>query len=281
MPRVGSYKILSQLGEGAFGRTFKGEHTILKIPVCIKQEKTGQAPYTELFREEAAIIARLRHPSLPSFMDYLELPAPTGQVLILSYVEGEPLDKVVKTATSTDGTVSARKPIDDEHVCWIVDRILSALSYLHGRWRIIHCDLKPANIILDVPDHNATVVDLGMAFLKPIEWSKAKGGTPGYLPPEFGTGLPPIPASDIYSVGKIVCFITGGDALKGEFPSNMRSKLKQFFEPWIRHDPKQRPQNADQLRSELAKLRKKVFGRNVCQEEFKFRNSHKRKGGRR
>ncbi|MBU1032613.1 protein kinase [Patescibacteria group bacterium] len=274
--KIGSYEIESQIGEGAFGRTFKGRHCILKdVHVCVKQEKIGSKPYTDLFREEAAIIARLRHPSLPSFMDYKEMPPPVGQVLVLSWIEGEPLDKAVKTETLSDGTLVAAKPIDDEHICWIVDRILSALSYLHGKWQTVHCDIKPANIILDTPDHNATVVDMGMASLKPDEWSKAKGGTPGYLPPEFGTGLPPIPASDIYSVGKIVCFISGGNPAKGEFPDDMDSRLKEFYETWIRHDPKTRPQSVDQLRYELTKLRKEVFGRSSCQEEFKWRNGRK------
>jgi len=273
MPKVGNYKILKQIGEGAFGRTFKGEHAILAAPVCIKQEKIGQQPYIDLFREESAIVARLRHPSLPSFMDYMELPPPMGQVLVLSFIEGDPLDKVVKTKPRDDGTSYAKRPISDEHICWIVDRILGALSYLHGKWRIVHCDLKPANIILDIEDHNATLVDMGMASFKPDEWSKAKGGTPGYLPPEFGTGFAPVPESDIYSVGKIVCFISGGSALKGEFASDMEPELVKFFEPWIRHDPKQRPRNADQLRNELAKLRKKIWGRNYCEEQFKFRKA--------
>jgi serine/threonine protein kinase len=187
-------------------------------------------------------------------------------------MEGQPLDKVVHQKVTAAGSLVASKPIDDEHVCWIIDRILGALSYLHGRWNIIHCDLKPANIILDIAQHNAAVVDLGMAAIKPDEWSKAKGGTPGYLPPEFGTGLPPIPASDIYSVGKIACFISGGDPLKGEFPSDMHPKLLAFFEPWIRHDPRQRPQNVDALRHELSTLRREVFGRSTCDEEFKFRH---------
>ncbi len=274
--QIGNYKIISQLGEGSFGRTFLGEHALLKIPVCIKQEKTGVKPSTDLFREEASIIGRLRHPSLPSFMDYFEQPLPVGQILILSYIEGRSLDEVIKTEILSDGTVLARRPIDDEHICWIIDRILGAVSYLHGRWHIVHCDLKPANIILDTKDHNATLVDLGMASADPVEWSKAKGGTPGYIPPEFGLSLPPIPSSDIYSIGKIVCAISGGDHLKSEFAKDMNPELINFFEPWIRQDPNCRPQNADVLRTELFKLRKKIFSRTSCKEEFKFRNTTNR-----
>ncbi len=267
---IGEYTIVKQLGEGSFGRTFLGEHAVLKgLKVCIKQEKTGQKPYTDLFRDEAAIVARLRHPSLPSFIGYQEVGGEIGQVLLLSYIEGEPLDKLV---CGSDEKNPKNRFIDDEHICWIIDRILGACGYLHGKWNIVHCDLKPGNVIIDVQDHNATVVDMGMAYFKPDDLAKAKGGTPGYIPPESGLGLPPIPASDIYSIGKIAVFMSGGDVLKGEFPSDMKKELVEFFSPMIRHDPRERPQSADKLRHDLGELRKKIFGRSSCREMFKFRN---------
>lgn len=259
---IGEWRVTKEIGEGSFGRTFLGEHRFLKgVRCCIKQEKTGVKPFTDMFREEAAVVARLRHPSFPSFLGYQELPDPTGQVLLLSFVEGEPLDKLL-----------AKDAIDDEHICWILDRLLGALGYLHGRWGTVHCDLKPGNVILDLQDHNATIVDLGMAAANPQEWTKAKGGTPGFLPPEFGMGLPPIPASDIYSLGKIALAMAGGDPLKGSFPSDMNPKLKAFLKPWIRHDPRERPQSVDGLRSELSSLRAKIFKRSSCCEMFKYRS---------
>lgn len=273
--RIGSYTVKQKLGEGSFGRTFMGEHNLLPgVRVCIKQEKTGERPYTDLFREEAQVCARLRHPSLPSFIDYLES-GEYGQVLLLSFIEGEPLDQVVDIRATPDGRFIAHKPIDDEHICWIVDRILGALWYMHGRHKIIHCDIKPQNVILDIGDHNATVVDLGMASIKPTESSKAKGGTAGYIPPEFATGLPPIPAADVYSTGKIVCAISGGDPLRGELAHDMHPKLAEFFEPWIRQDPMQRPQTCEDLRGQLHDLRRQVFGRTTCNEAFKFRQQRR------
>lgn len=268
--KIGSYEIQKQLGEGSFGRTFLAEHQFIKgLKACIKQEKTGQKPYTELFKEEAHIVSRLRHPSLPSFLDYMELGGDIGQVLVLSYIDGEALDKLV---LGSDDKNPKSDFIDDEHICWIIDRILGALGYLHGRWNIVHCDLKPGNVIIDLKDHNATVVDLGMAYFKPDDISKAKGGTPGYFPPEFGAGLPPIPASDIFSVGKIALFMSGGDVLRGEFPASMNKELVQFFSPMIIHDPRERPQNVDKVRHDLGVLRKKIFGRSSCREMFKFRD---------
>ncbi|MFA6234160.1 MAG: serine/threonine-protein kinase [Bacteroidota bacterium] len=282
MGSVGNYRILKLLGEGAFGYTYKGEHKILKVPVVLKERKVLKEEatdsvlrkrYSDLFREEAAIIAKLRHPSLPSFMDYVELlPNGGGQIMIISFIEGTPLDVAIGMKEGSDQVSRATKPFDDEHICWVADRIFGALSYLHGKHQIVHCDLKPANVILDIPDHNATVVDMGMASFRPEEWSKAKGGTMGYLPPEFMLGLPPIPASDIYSVGKIMIALAGGSPARGEIPDDMNLALKDFVAAMIRHDPTQRPQSVDLLRHEIALLRKKVWGRVSCQEEMKYRN---------
>lgn len=202
--RISDYNLLRILGEGAFGRTYLGEHVSLGTPACVKQEKTQQRPYTDLFKEEAALVAKLRHPSLPSFMGYLEVPGDVGQILIMSFIDGQSLDKVVQ-----EGAVA------DEHICWILDRILGALSYLHGRHHTVHCDLKPANVILEISDHQATIVDFGMAFSRPDGRSRAKGGTDGFMPPEFALGKPPIPASDLYAVGKIGVALAGGHVESG------------------------------------------------------------------
>ena len=263
--QVGSFTVLKQIGEGNYGITYKGEHTILRSPVCIKQEKTNQPQYQKLFKEEAMMLWKLRHPSLPHIKDYIVSPDPNiGHVMILSFIEGENLEKVVET----------KGPIDSEHVCWIIDRIFNAVSYLHYNG-IIHSDLKPDNIILDIPEHNATVVDLGMASFNPTEVSSAKGGTPFYLPPEYDLGKPPIPASDIYSIGMIAVRIIGGNIGTGNLPADIHPKLKAFFEKMIKRNPMDRPQSIDPLRAELLQIRKEVFGRTSCAEVFKFKNGVK------
>lgn len=271
--KVGNYILKKLLGEGAFGRVYAGEHAILgpQVPVCIKQEKTQQEPYKTMFRDEALLLAKLRHPSLPTFLDYMEEPGDVGQLLVMSYIEGTPLDKLIGQKADDGGTVAMR-PIDDEHVCWILDRIFGALSYLHGRWNIVHCDLKPANAVLDIEDHQVTLLDLGMATLKPDEVTRAKGGTPGYLPPEFALGYPPIPASDIYSVGKIAIALSGGNVQRGEPPKDMKRELAELLVELIRRDPTQRPQNVDDLRDRIERLRRQAFGRVTCDVAFRYRD---------
>ena len=272
MARIGNWEIDEQLGEGAFGRTFRGHHyMLLDVPVCIKQEKTGVPAYMDLFRQEAQILSRLRSSYLPTFIDYDELPD-FGQVIMLSFIKGPSLEKLVKATNDPNGTPLATDPLDDEHILWIADRICCALSYLHGKHTIVHCDLKPANVILEVEDHVATVVDLGMAAFRPDEHAKAKGGTAGYIPPEANLGMPPIPAFDIYSLGSTMLFLAGGNPYKGIYPLDMQPKLRALIESMTRHDPRQRPQSADFLRNDIGRMRKEIYGRTSTKESLKFRD---------
>lgn len=259
MAVIGSYKVEKQIAEGAFGRTFLGKHRHLGFPVCIKQNKSQESQHVDMFREEARVLWPLRHSSLPALMDYMELKE-HGQVMVLSFIEGEDLQTLVEQGG----------PIDDEHICWILDRLLGSLSYLHHHG-VIHCDIKPANIILDTPVHNATLVDFGMAAMGPDAYSKAKGGTPFYIPPEFALGYPPIPESDIYSAGMTAVFMAGGNVASGQAPLDMPGPLRDLLNRMIRRDAKARPDNTDDIMAELRVIREKVWGRPTTQEEFKRR----------
>lgn len=270
MSKIGSFKVGKPLGEGAFGFTFRGEHAVLgrKMPVCIKERKELDDPdqdrhSKQMFREEAELLACVRHFGLPVLLDYIEQP---GQMMVLSFIKGDPLSK----------DVEQNGAIDDEHICWVLDRILSPLDYLHGRWQMVHSDLKPDNVILDIPNHEAVLIDLGLATLQPDDKTRAKGGTPGYMPPEFPLGYPPIPASDIYSVGKIAIFMATGDhsmVERGECPPDMHPKLKALITKMILRDPSQRPSSAGVLRDDLHQLRQAAFGRTTCLEIMKRRNT--------
>ena len=257
--RVGSFKVRGLLGEGAFGRTYVGDHAVLGFPVCIKEEKTGQEPYVTMFREEATLLAKVRHFGLPTLLDYMEDVPGCGNLMVMTHIAGVPLGK----------DVEKNGPLTDEHLFWVVDRILAPIGYLHAKWNMVHCDLKPDNVIVDYPIHEATVVDLGMATLKPDELTTAKGGTPGYLPPEFELGYPPLPASDVYSVGKILIFLaTGSDELvqRSECPADMDPRLRNLIGKMIQRDPRRRPDDADGLRDEFHELRHRLFGRTTCDE---------------
>lgn len=256
---IGQYEVLRKIGEGSFGRTFEGRHRTLGIPACIKQERTGDPVYMRLFREEAALLAKVHHVSLPALRDYYELPD-FGQVIVMSFVAGENLKKKVER----------EGPIDDEHIAWIIQRALDALSYLHFQG-IVHCDVKPDNLILHLEEHNAILVDFGLGVANPDAATRAKGGTEMYMPPEFGNGLPPIPASDIYSLGKTALFLAGGNPQTGALPKDMHPLLAECIRAMIRKDPLARPQDARGISRAITEIRRRAFGRTETIELFKLR----------
>lgn len=256
---IGQYEVLKKIGEGSFGRTFAGRHRILGMPACIKQERTGDPVYQKMFREEAMLLARVHHVSLPALRDYLELPD-FGQIIVMSFIAGENLRKKVE----------CEGPIDDEHIAWILQRTLDALSYLHFQG-IVHCDVKPENIILHLEEHNAVLVDFGLGIANPTAETIAKGGTEAYMPPEFGNGHPPIPASDIYSLGKTAIFLAGGDPHAGTMPRDMHREFAECIRAMIRKDPLARPQDARAVSRALTGIRRRIFGRTETIELFKLR----------
>lgn len=264
------YTILRKLGEGSFGRTFLAEHAKLGYQVCLKQLYNLDDPrHIEFFQEEARLLAKVRHPYLPSLHGYWDATATGhGHVIALSYIVGESLEDVVKPGF-----------VDDEHICWIMDRALTALSYLHYRSSqpeydrgIVHCDIKPANILLNIPEHEAYLVDFGLAFAGPVKQSKARGGTELYMPPEFPAGKPPIPASDLYSLGKTAIFLAGGNVSQGTYPFTMAAPLREWIDKMIRHDPMARYQSADEARTALQRVRMKVFRRLETTSMFERRS---------
>ena len=111
--RLGPYRVIRQISEGSFGRTFYAEHATLGVPVCVKQEKTGDPEFMRLFREEARLLWDIRHSSLPTLKDYMELPD-AGQIMVMSFIAGEELQSVIER----------RGHVADEHMCWILQRLL-------------------------------------------------------------------------------------------------------------------------------------------------------------
>ena len=94
----------------------------------------------------------------------------------------------------------------------MVSEVASAVGYAHQHG-VLHCDLKPANVLLDASDR-ALVTDFGFAHLLAARdgaASQAIGGTAGYMPPELLTSAAePTPAGDIYALGVLLWVLATG-----------------------------------------------------------------------
>jgi len=258
MTTIGNYKIVREIAEGGFGRTYEARHLLLDEKACLKQNLKMTAEDEKLLRQEAKLLWNIHHYSLPAMRDYFK--SPDGSfIMAMSFVEGKTLEHSVKKHTA----------IHPEDVCWISQRILNALNYLHYHG-IIHGDVKPANIIVQPQLHNAFLVDYGLASLRPKRYSAAIGYTPIFAAPEFTQGKSPLPSSDLYSLGLTMMYVLGGDPIAKKMPDHVPQPIQKFFKQFVVHDPLERPDWQKQdLVERLSDIRYEVFGRRHAVEKIK------------
>ena len=208
------YRILQIIGQGGMGAVYKAED----IPfgnrlVAVKEmRQTGLDPQevveaAEQFKQEALLLAGLKHPSLPSIYDHFSQHGRWN--LDMDIIEGETLFEHL------DKAKGRALPISE--VLDIGIQLSKVLGYLHTRpTPIIFRDLKPANIML-TPDGNVYLIDFGIArFFKPGQAKDtAAYGSAGYSSPEQYGRAQTTPRSDIYSLGA-----TLHEMLSGTDPSS-------------------------------------------------------------
>ena len=171
----------------------------------------------------------------------------------MSYIPGPTIEKIVEKNTK----------IDPENVCWITERILNALMYLHYHGAV-HGDVKPQNIIVQPESHQLTLVDYGLSLIRPTRDSEVKGYTPYFASPEQEQGLTLLPESDFYSLGMTMIYMLGGDVTRKRVPTNIPNPLCDFIKSLIIRDVLGRPRwDKINLIEKLQEVRNKSFGR-VC-----------------
>ncbi|MGO9954925.1 MAG: serine/threonine-protein kinase, partial [Solirubrobacteraceae bacterium] len=200
------YELHAVIGEGAFGRVYRGLDRRLARSVAVKLIKpwwTEDPEWAASFEREAQLLARVSDPGIVQIFDVGH--APEGLYYVSELVEGESLAGRLR-----------RGPLGPGQACEIAGQLCRALAHAHDRG-IIHRDVKPANILLSAQGR-VKVGDFGVARL--AEGSTGGPativGTPRYMAPEQGEGLPTTPATDVYSVGVVLYeMLTGAPPFSG------------------------------------------------------------------
>lgn len=242
----GRYRIVRQIGGGGMGVVYLAEDIRLPGRRCAIKEMslTQLAPgdrqwAVDAFRQEAQILARLRHPGLASVTDFF----PEGETwyLVMDFIEGETLRDHLQRAPG------GRLPLQE--ALGLVRQLCEVLEYLHGQSPpVVFRDLKPGNVML-TPRGEVRLIDFGIArFFKPGQPEDTVSlGTPGYAAPEQFGGLGQTdPRSDIYSLGVLLHqLLTGYDPTTTPFnlPSarTLNSAIPPQVEAIIRRSTQMRP----------------------------------------
>ena len=198
------YRLLEQVGEGAFGVVYRAIQPQVGREVAIKAvhpELANHPDFVRRFDREAQIVARLEHPHVVPLYDYWR--EPDAAFLVMRFLRGGSVEDLLEAG-----------PLEPLRVTSIVDQIASALGAAH-RQGVVHRDVKPGNVLLD-EEGNAYLTDFGVA-LDAGSPERSTGtmmrGTPAYLSPEQIRLEPTSPRSDAYALG-IVVF----EMLTGEHP---------------------------------------------------------------
>lgn len=188
--RLGKYRVEGKVADGAFARVYRAYDTIEGVNVALKIPHAHllTRDVLESFRREARLTARLDHPNIlhmknASFIDDL---------FVIVYPLGEgTLDRRLTRRMSTG--VALR----------YAEQLLDAAAYAHEH-RIIHCDIKPDNLIL-FPNDRLRLTDFGIAkiALKTGTLTAGGTGTLGYVAPEQAHGKPTL-RSDVFSIGLVL-----------------------------------------------------------------------------
>ncbi|HXD87770.1 MAG TPA: serine/threonine-protein kinase [Urbifossiella sp.] len=282
--QIGEFLLLEEVGRGAFGRVFLAEQEALNRRVALKVSKLRAKT-----AEEGKSLGGLEHESIVKVYSTFTDEHTGWQCLCLQYVPGADLRAVIDRLYA-NGTPAVGRDIlaaldavgrrdapfdaaalrdrdalaaDDfpQAVCRLGGRLAEALAFAHARG-VLHCDIKPANILLS-PYARPMLVDFNVAFDRTRRGdSGALGGTRFYMAPEHELALKDrTPAvvdarCDIYSLGVVLHELATGKKpipvdLNGEEPPDPLDAVPRELAAVIRRclqpDAAKRYQSADEL----------------------------------
>lgn len=196
-----------KLGAGGFGAVYKG--VVANRTVVAVKQLEGIEQGERQFRMEVATISSTHHLNLVRLIGFCS--EGRHRLLVYEFMKNGSLDNFLFGTEEQPGKL----------LSW-ADRFSIALgtargiTYLHEECRdcIVHCDIKPENILLD-ENYNAKVSDFGLAkLINPKDHRHrtltSVRGTRGYLAPEWLANLPITSKSDVYSFGMVLLEIVSG-----------------------------------------------------------------------
>ncbi len=210
------YQIDALLGQGGMSAVYRATDPNLRRTVAIKlihPHLSTDPNFVHRFKEEAAAVARLRHPNIVQVHDF-DVDDET-YYMVLEHLVGETLQARLERLNATGRFM----PFDEAiHLC---SQLCDALGYAHDH-DLVHRDIKPANVMLDL-NNQAILMDFGIVKIVGGDTHTATGATVGtamYMSPEQIRSERTDERSDIYSLG-----VTLYEMLSGRPPFQADSAL--------------------------------------------------------
>lgn len=143
--------VLKQLGKGSYGSVYLCDDRNKGKKVAAKQIRKA-THHGRCILREVVLLARLKHDNLVSLVDFVQVPSPDFQdvILVVPYM-----------ATDLHKVIHSGQDLTEKHIQVIICQILRGLAYLHAAG-VAHRDLKPANVLLS-KDCQVKICDFGLA----------------------------------------------------------------------------------------------------------------------
>ncbi|XP_074558501.1 uncharacterized protein LOC141814439 [Curcuma longa] len=239
------FSSVNLIGTGNFSSVYKGNLDGYQNPVAVKVLNLAERGALKSYMAECEALKSIRHRNLVKILTCCSSIDHRGndfKALVLEFVPN----------CSLEDWLHPKHPssCDEKYLCLeqrlkIAIDIASALEYLHhhhGQTPIVHCDVKPSNILLDY-DMRAKLGDFGLTkFIHGASsatttgdpsYSIAVKGSIGYIPPEYGIGGKVSTHGDVYSYGILLLeMVTGKRPTDNMFYDgrSLRSFVEEFFQ---------------------------------------------------
>ena len=216
---IGKYPVIRELGRGATSVVYLARDPFANREVAIKVVR-NQSPgdtdlrrrFRKVFLNEAALVGKLFHPHILAIYDAVsdeEL-----SYIVMEFVEGKTLEHYCDVAN----LLGVSKVVEIVFKC----SLALAFAQRHG---VIHCDIKPANILIS-GDTDIKISDFGAALYDEAEHTHLKGvGSPAYMSPEQVQDKELTFRTDIYSLGVLMY-----QMLTGKLPFRASSKASLLYQ---------------------------------------------------
>ncbi|PRQ02203.1 Serine/threonine-protein kinase PrkC [Enhygromyxa salina] len=250
--RLGKYRLKRRLARGGFGDVYEAYDSIEGISVALKVPLGGLVKAEDIddFRREVRITAKLDHGNILPIKnaDFIDGVFTIVQPLGICSLDDR-LSKRIKFTTKID----------------YIGQMLAGLSHAHEQG-IIHCDIKPDNIIL-FADGRLRLADFGIAKFARKTIQASASGSVGYMSPEQAMGRPSA-RSDVFSAGLVIHQLLTGklpgwpfnwpaegwDRLKRQHPD-----LREFVRHAIEVDARKRFRDGAAMYRSFKRLERKTL----------------------